>query len=329
MANIYGMPQSEKEILDRCPGYINNFEDIDKVFKESNTKLDAERKNFNDELPNRINEEKGKLENIKTEKARIIETSENKVKSIKNQLDKNKKEKKYFAVAADFAKILAQKYISKPIKVIKNQVEEKNQENVLFQWENNPEDFFNEQQAELLKKIATLKGIKTDSYYSGAYGEIVALKQLSKLSDNYHILCGVNIELKNWHSHHGSKIKTAQIDFLVISNKGIFIIEVKNWSDNYNGHHMSPHEQLERTNRVLYIFLKEELGDSVPIKGRLYNLLLPIKNNMRYDQDYKYIFVYSLDKINNFIDSKQSVLHDYEVEEIVDCLESHITAFNR
>ncbi len=329
MANIYGIPQSEREILDKCPEYINKFEDIDKTFKDSNSLLDSERKKFYDELPNKIKEETDKLDDIKKEKTKIIDASENKVKAIKNKLDKNKKNKKYFSVASDFVKILAQKYISKPIKMIKNQIKKQKQENILSKWEDSPEDFFNEQQSELINKINTLIDIKNNSYYAGAYGELLALKELSKLNDDYHILCGVNIDLENWHSYNGYKIKTAQIDFLVVSYKGIFIIEVKNWSDGYNDYQLSPYEQLERSNRVLYIYLKEELGDSVPIKGRLYNLLLPIKNNMRYDQDYKHIFVYSLDKINNFIDSKQSVLHDYEVEKIVDCLESHITAFNR
>lgn len=319
MANIYGVPQSEKEILDKCPEYIRKFEDIDKIFKESNAKLEEENKKFYDELPNRINEEKEKLETLKKEKIQIIEISENKVKSIKTQLDKNKKNKKYFSVVVDFAKLLTQKYISKSIKIIQNQIKEKNQESVLFQWMHTPDDFFNEQQSELINKIDALNEIKTDPYYSGAYGERLALKELSKLNDDYNILCGVNIELDKWHSFHGNKIKNAQIDFLVVSNKGVSIIEVKNWSDRYqnNDYGLSPQEQLERANRILYIFLKEELGDYITISGKLNNILLPIKNNIQYDPYYKRILVSSLDNINNLITNKRDVLMESEVERLV------------
>ena len=42
--------------------------------------------------------------------------------------------------------------------------------------------------------------------------------------------------------------KIAQIDFVVVSKKGVYAIEVKNWSDNYvaQKNYFSPHEQVGR-----------------------------------------------------------------------------------
>jgi len=76
------------------------------------------------------------------------------------------------------------------------------------------------------KKIGKLK--------TGTEGENNVVDKLLKLDDSYHILCGVEIELPHWVTYNGTKnLKSAQMDIVVVCSKGVFMIEVKNWTDKY------------------------------------------------------------------------------------------------
>lgn len=100
---------------------------------------------------------------------------------------------------------------------------------------------------------------KDDPFHAGASGELSVLGKLSELPDNFHVMCGLNFELPNYVTYNGRKnLKSAQMDFVVVSNRGIILIEVKNWSNQYynQNDNLSPHEQVDRAGRVLWIALK-------------------------------------------------------------------------
>ena len=157
------------------------------------------------------------------------------------------------------------------------------------------------------KKIGKLR--------TGTYGENDVIDELAKLDDSYHIMCSIDIELPNWVTYNGKKnLKSAQMDIVVVCPKGVFMIEVKNWSDNYvkNNTNLSPYEQTERAGRVLWILLQDV------IKGtRVTNILLSIQGNMSYNQKYRSVFVSSLNKINQFLENRQDSLNEKDVNKIV------------
>ncbi len=66
---------------------------------------------------------------------------------------------------------------------------------------------------------------------------------------------------------------------------------------------MSPHEQTQRAGCVLWITLQNELGDV-----RATNVLLSLKGNLSYNQNYRSVFVSILDTTNQFIEKKENVL---------------------
>jgi hypothetical protein len=117
------------------------------------------------------------------------------------------------------------------------------------------------------------------------------------------------------------------MDFVVISCKGVFLIEVKNWSDNYCNQNinLSPYEQVDRAGKVLYNFLKSELEPDVTIQRKVNKILLPIKNNLPYNSEYKSILVSTLGEINNLICNKKNVLSEYEVKQIIEVLTPFVT----
>lgn len=164
---------------------------------------------------------------------------------------------------------------------------------------------------------------KNSLLHAGARGENKVIECLSALSDDYHVLCGVRIGLPYVVRYNGQKnLRSAQMDFVVVSKKGVFLIEVKNWSDRYvkNHHGFSPYEQTDRAGRVLWITLNCALMDI-----RVTSVLLSIKGNMRYDQNYRTVFVSSLEKINWFLESRQDVLSEMEVNRVILNLERYVT----
>ncbi len=166
------------------------------------------------------------------------------------------------------------------------------------------------------KKIGKLK--------TGTHGENYVIDKLSKMDNSYHILCGIEIELDHWVTYNGKKnLKSAQMDVVVVCPKGVFMIEVKNWTDKYadqNKKGLSPYEQAERAGRVLWITLQNNVGDI-----RVTNVLLSIKGNLQYNQNYRSVFVSSLDTINDFLEKRQNILNEKEIEKIVKDLKGYVT----
>ena len=166
---------------------------------------------------------------------------------------------------------------------------------------------------------------KNNPFHAGAKGELSVIDKLSELSDDYHVLCGLNIGLPYYVTYNGQKnLRSAQMDFVVVSRKGVILIEVKNWSTQYYNQHseLSPHEQVDRAGRVLWLALKSWRSPKSP---RVTSVLLSIQDNMKYDPRYKFVSVSNLDKINNFIENRKEEFSDKDVKRIVDRLKGHVT----
>jgi len=130
---------------------------------------------------------------------------------------------------------------------------------------------------------------RDDPFHAGAKGENKVINKLSQLSDEYHVLCGVRIGLPYFISYNRKKdVKSAQIDFVVVSKKGVYVIEVKNWSDDFvnKQNYYSPHEQVGKHGRLLWHVLK-----SWRHTPRVTSVVLSIKGNIKYEPSYKEVFL--------------------------------------
>ena len=166
------------------------------------------------------------------------------------------------------------------------------------------------------KKVGTLE--------TGTRGENIVIDELSKLDDSYHILCGVRLQLSHCVTYNGKKnLKSAQMDIVVVCPKGVYMIEVKNWSNQYankNKKGLNAYEQTERAGRVLWISLQ-----GIFRKVRVTNVLLSVKGNLEYNKSYRSVFVSSLDRINYFLMRKEDILSEKEIKNIVKDLKGHVT----
>ena len=161
---------------------------------------------------------------------------------------------------------------------------------------------------------------------TGTFGENDVIDELVKLDDSYHILCGIEIELPYWVTYnHKKNLKSAQMDLVVVCPKGVFMIEVKNWTGEYaknNKQDLSPHEQTERAGRVLWITLQKKFGDG---EFGVTNVLLSIKGNIPYNQKYRSVFVLSWRTINQFLEKRVDILDEEDIEDVVKFLEGYVT----
>jgi hypothetical protein len=115
---------------------------------------------------------------------------------------------------------------------------------------------------EIDRKKRIIEQINNTIY--GALGEQKVSKELEKLSDDYILINDFTYRFNPpiYHRKENDYILSIQIDHILLSPSGIFLIETKNWSqhslNNSNLH--SPVQQIKRTNYALYRVLNEEIS---------------------------------------------------------------------
>jgi len=176
------------------------------------------------------------------------------------------------------------------------------------------------------RQINQIEKNKGSPLHRGAKGEIIVLKKLSELDDNYHVLCGVRIDLGRYVTYQRRKnLRSAQMDFVVVSNRGVVVIEAKHWSDEYLSKNRKyggiiPHEQVDRAGLVLYIELSSYLKNP-PVS----RVVLATYGNMQYDPNYKFVSVKDLNNINSFIQTRYERFSDDVVRGVVERLKWYVT----
>ncbi len=157
--------------------------------------------------------------------------------------------------------------------------------------------------------------------YRGKKGEEKVLEKLKELDDSFHILCNVKLGVYLLPQNYSKR--TAQIDFVIVSKRGIVSMEVKHWSDEYYTEHKkygypSPHLQADRTGKKLWTdlhFFPCNL-ENPPVS----RVLLSTYGNLQYDPQFKFVNVKDLNNINNFLQNQKEKLSEDNVRYVVDYL---------
>ena len=360
MAYVYGESGSENGLRQKCG--IKNISELDEIIKNLNSQIASRKESFNIELdkfkadletkrkeflksvPDIIKSKEKELRKIYHKKEVVEKHIQKNIDFLQNKNKKHKKEIKLsklyilFAIFFRYLKILAERkrknsesilflkeidYVKDEISLLKSKpilIFEKNEDELINIISNKS---FENEERELIDKMNVLKYYEKSPNYIGAKGELKVLEQLEKLPEGYNIICDLNLELDNYCYYDGNyDLKSAQMDFVVVCKKGIFLLEVKNWSSSYLNNHIgiSPYEQLDRAGRVLYKYLKDNLIDSIDISRKLTKILVPINKNMNYNREYKSVMVKNLHQLNYYIQNKIDVFDEYEVKEIKELL---------
>ena len=149
--------------------------------------------------------------------------------------------------------------------------------------------------------------------HPGAAGERRVIETLSVLDDSYHVFWNVRVA-----GYPGGQ--PTQLDLVVVGPTGVFLIEVKNWSDEYASNpHQNPHRQTETAGRTLWLALHGVLrGVSV------HNTLVAIHGNIRYDPSYP-VYVTTPDRIAGFVVDRSPVLSPADVNRLADWLRGYLS----
>lgn len=172
------------------------------------------------------------------------------------------------------------------------------------------------------RQIAKFEKHCNGPYHLGASGENKVIEELTRLDDTHHVLCGLYIELPYYVRHRGQRnLGSAQMDVVVVCQKGVFMIEVKNWSDAYleDYKNLNPYEQAERAGKVLWIAL-QNVNDSIKVT----NLLCSLQGNISYNKQYRSVLVTTPHTINSFIRNQPDVLGQQQVARITDYLREYL-----
>jgi len=322
MALIYGSPAAESDLLNQAPESVEKIEDVEIIHDQLKEKLEKTKKEFFDKVPEQIAKEEKILERIHDHETETHQKYEEKIKALQE-----KKSQGGFSIISSPVKISFLKNVSKRREIKKIKRIEKAQQNHLTEWKNHPIRIFNREKNDQINEYNEFSALKKSNVLKGAKGENQVLDKLSELSDDYHILCGITAKLSHYVRYNGRRnLRSAQIDFIVVSKKGIILIEVKNWSDKFyrDTKKISPHEQADRAARVLWISINSHWG-WFGKSPRVTSVVLSIQGNMRYDPRYKYVMVSDLEQINYFIQNRKEQLSDKDVTKLVHMLKDHVT----
>lgn len=162
----------------------------------------------------------------------------------------------------------------------------------------------------------------------GAMGEQKVVAELAKLSDDYVLINDFSLTFDKpiFHKQERSYIQSIQIDHLLISPAGIFLIETKNWSQESvkSLSLRSPVAQIKRTSYALYKVLSGNLNSTLG-KHHWGERKVPIKNlivmiNHKPTEVFEYIKVLTLAELVGYVKYFQPSLSNLEVDKISDYL---------
>lgn len=182
---------------------------------------------------------------------------------------------------------------------------------------------------ELERKQRVVDEVKTSIY--GALGEHKVVKELESLPDEYILINDFSLTFHPaiYNRQEDDYIKTIQIDHILISPSGIFLIETKNWSEkSLNSLDLrSPVQQVKRTNFSLFRLLSGDIANRTVRLNKHHwgDRKIPIKNlivltNTKPNEEFQYVKVLTLSELLGYIRYFKPMFTQTETEAIANYL---------
>ncbi len=353
MAIVYGQIDSLKrlrEILDEkgisrfnSTGDINRFiKNYERYKEELFFKVQHE---YNLELEKLLEEETALRQNYETLKSDVEEPLKRRIKNLKEKCEITSSVKSNNPVIEVFywyKYIILKAILFGCQKRFKQIVKSRTQEKLhrLKAFENKVKSFSANRnriissrfEGELYKLEYERKVAKElNPLIAGAIGESLVANELKTLSEPCVVFNDYRLHFETpvYNRKEDDRIYSIQIDHLVVTKAGVFIIESKNWSKKSLRRLdlRSPVKQMKRSSYALFVILNGE-------ESRLNGVLkhhhwgqreLPIRNvvamiNNKPNEKFRHVAVKKLDELNDYISYFQPLFDDSEVKRIADYL---------
>lgn len=347
MAKVIGQVESLKSLREelnrRNISRFNSIGDINRFNKdytnEKRTILNYHENRINKEIDNisdgiRENERKLELkeENEKTQLNSQIENYSNR-KSILEQRRNSflRKLVTYFKIRKlkrkiKFLKDNFDQIINDSIRAIRKEIYDSTRN--LEYLSNNKQKVLQERSRHEIAEIEYAKKSidELGPLIAGAIGENLVEKEIRNLSDNYILINDYRKEFSPpiYNKKTNDRIYSIQLDHLVISRSGIFILETKNWSkksiDSLDLR--SPVDQIIRSSYALFRLVNSRVQldfhhwgtKQIPIRNIIVMIHAKPKSN------FKYVKIKLLSELNNYLEYFDPEFSRSEIDSIVNYL---------
>jgi hypothetical protein len=185
--------------------------------------------------------------------------------------------------------------------------------------------------AQAAKELEDTKKVLDDlqPYIAGAVGEGKVQKELEKLPDNCYLFNDYSLKFNPpiYNRKEKDKIFSAQLDHLLLTPAGVFILETKNWSKASleNMDLRSPVQQIKRSSFALYTLLNSSKSDLSLDAHHWGDKEVPLRNvivmiNSRPKEKFKFVAVKTLNELNAYINYFDPIFSDNDVQSIAEFL---------
>ena len=184
-----------------------------------------------------------------------------------------------------------------------------------------------------LNKLEYTKSVVNDINPSiaGAIGEHLVANELEKLSDTDVLFNDFSLSFNPpiYNRSDNDRIYSIQIDHVLVTRAGIFIIETKNWSKESIERLdlRSPIKQIQRTSYALFVILNsnKSVGNRVLKQHHWGSKELPVRNviamiNHRPKGKFNHVAIKKLKELNRYINYFEPIFDESEVRSIAEHL---------
>jgi hypothetical protein len=204
----------------------------------------------------------------------------------------------------------------------------------LVQYEGNSDQVISLRCSTKLSELAHIKEVidGLNPLIAGAIGENLVDKELRKLSDEYILFNDFSAEFNPpiYNRKEADKIFSIQIDHLLVTKAGVWVIETKNWSTHsvQNLDLRSPVEQVKRTNFALYVLLNNSALSRRQLNRHHWGQKeIPVRNlivmiNHKPKEKFQYVQVKKLNELNRYITHFDPIFDNSEVYRISEYLKN-------
>ena len=347
MAQIHGQIDSLKQIrknlnlkgIDR----FNSINQINNFLENYKSEEMLIHKHFENELEKDIIKLKERIEHnqeaLKKIKNESIEKLDAEISLNLNRIDKYKNNTSFLAKIFNHFTV---KLLDKKVKYLQNNYAEiiskstieienniKTDHGILNEFINNKEAVISARSVKETKQLAYTKEVVSElnPLIAGAIGENLVVKEIKKLSDDYILINDFSLDFRPplYNKKDNDRIYSIQIDHLLISKSGVFILETKNWSKKSikSLDLRSPIEQINRTSFALFVLLNSnKKHNEIRLSRHHWGIKqIPIRSlivmiNQKPKENFKYVKIKTLKELNSYLTYFEPVFSDTEVKSI-------------
>lgn len=161
---------------------------------------------------------------------------------------------------------------------------------------------------------------------AGAKGEYAVEQELRKLPNNFYVINDYKLDFVRpiINKQTGEKIFSIQIDHLVVTPGGVFILETKNWSQKSikSINLRSPIEQIQRSSYALFVFMNKNISINTHHWGSkqisLKNIL--VMTGATTTHKFQYVKVKELKELNVYLKYFDAIYSDNETKWLANTL---------